>query len=331
MAAEGKVIHVEFGPKGGRRVAPPPPTEQTPEAVEATTRRRDPTGDLYSRAEVSRLFGIPESRLRYWDRTGFLPPTGEAGTRKLYTFQDLIGVRAAKGLIERGVSLRKVRKSVEALRRTLPNVVRPLAELRVSADGQSVLVQGERGKYEPSTGQLVLDFDVRELREEVVRILRPATLDPERRRAAYEAYLEGCRFDEEAVTMDRAEAAYRRAITLDPSLAHALTNLGNLRYRRGDGDEAEGLYKRALAIDAAQPEAWYNLGFLAYERSDAAEAAHLFDRAIASDPSFADAHFNLAMALEELGRGREARTHWETYLALDPTGRWADIARKHLG
>ncbi|MFO0681902.1 MAG: tetratricopeptide repeat protein [Sandaracinus sp.] len=330
MAAEGKVIHVEFGPGGGRRVAPPAPERQA-ETIEARSRRRDPAADLYGRPEVARLFGIPESRLRYWERSGFLPPTGEAGTRKLYTFQDLIGIRAAKALLERGVSVRKVRKTVEALRKALPEVVRPLSELRVVADGQNVVVQGERTRWEPATGQLMLDFDVSALREEVVRVLRPATLDPDRRRAAYEAYLEGCRFDEEAVTMDRAETAYRRAITLDPSLAHALTNLGNLRFRRGDATEAESLYRRALAIDAAQPEAWYNLGFLAYERSDAQEAAHLFDRAIASDPSFADAHFNLAMALEDLGRNREARRHWEIYLSLDPTGRWADIARRHLG
>jgi tetratricopeptide (TPR) repeat protein len=330
MAAEGKVIHVEFGPGGGRRIAPPAPEVQA-ESVEARTRRRDPIGDLYARAEVARLFGIPESRLRYWERSGFLPPTGASGARKLYTFQDLIGIRAAKGLLERGVTIRKVRKTVEALRRTLPNVVRPLTELRVVADGQEVVVQTDRTRWAPTTGQLMLDFDVSGLREEVVRVLRPATLDPDRRRAAYEAYLEGCRYDEDEVTMDRAEAAYRRAITLDASLAHALTNLGNLRFRRGDVGEAETLYKRALAIDAAQPEAWYNLGFLAYERADAQDAAELFDRAIASDPSFADAHFNRAMALEDLGRGREAREHWQAYIALDPTGRWADIARRHLG
>jgi tetratricopeptide (TPR) repeat protein len=330
MAAEGKVIHVEFGPGGGRRIAPPTPDVQA-ETIDARARRRDPTGDLYARAEVARLFGIPESRLRYWERSGFLPPTGLSGSRKLYTFQDLIGIRAAKGLLERGVTVRKVRKTIEALRKTLPSVVRPLTELRVVADGQDVVVQADRTRWAPATGQLMLDFDVSGLREEVVRVLRPATLDPDRRRAAYEAYLEGCRFDEDAVTMDRAEAAYRRAITLDASLAHALTNLGNLRFRRGDASEADALYRRALAIDAAQPEAWYNLGFLAYERSDAQEAADLFGRAVASDPSFADAHFNLAMALEDVGRGREAREHWTHYLALDPTGRWADIARRHLG
>lgn len=110
------------------------------------TKKRDPTGDLFVRAEVSRLFGIPESRLRYWDRTGFLAPSGETDGKRLYTFQDLIGVRAAKSLLERGTPLRRVRRSVESLKETLPHVIRPLAELRISAEGDKLLVHTERAK-----------------------------------------------------------------------------------------------------------------------------------------------------------------------------------------
>ena len=346
----GKLIHVQFGPGGGRRAVPPSveqappsppvvsPAAETPPApsvlpdaeIVEQARRRDPTGDLYARAEVARLFGIPESRLRYWDRTGFISPSANVGARRLYTFQDLIGVRTAKSLLERGVPLRRVRKTVEALRTTLPEVVRPLSELRVLTDGQSVVVRDDKATFEPRTGQTLIDFEVRALRDDVVRVLRPDALDPARRRAAYEAYLEGCRLDEEEATLDRAESCYRRAIALDPSLANALTNLGNLRFRRGDGKEARALYERAIAHDPAQPEAWYNLGFLAFERSELDEAVRLFDRAVSSDPGFADAHFNLAMALEEVGRGREAKIHWETYLKLDPSGPWAEIARRHL-
>jgi tetratricopeptide (TPR) repeat protein len=343
----GKIIHVEFGPGGGRRSLPrasesPPPRrvsrsaegEKAPVGLAAPEleerRPRDPTGDLYARAEVARLFDIPESRLRYWDRTGFIVPSGRVGARRLYTFQDLIGLRTAKSLLERGVPLRRVRTTVDALRKTLPDVVRPLSELRVLMDGQSVVVRDDKSAFEPKTGQVVMDFEVRELRDAVVRVLRPDALDPARRRAAYEAYLEGCRLDEDESTLDRAEAAYRRAIELDPKLANALTNLGNLRFRRGDSKEALDLYTKALALDSEQPEAWYNLGFLAFERGELDEAVRHFDRAATSDPGFADAHFNLAMALEEIGRGREARVHWETYLKLDPSGPWAEIAKRHL-
>jgi hypothetical protein len=46
--------------------------------------------ETFSRQEVSRLFEISEGRLRYWDRSGFLSPSGHDGRRKCYTFQDLI-------------------------------------------------------------------------------------------------------------------------------------------------------------------------------------------------------------------------------------------------
>jgi tetratricopeptide (TPR) repeat protein len=307
---------------------PAPARERALGAV--ATKKRDPTGDLFARAEVARLFGLPESRLRYWDRTGFLSPSGDTEGRRLYTFQDLISVRAAKALLERGTPLRRVRRSVDSLRATLPHVIRPLAELRISSEGDRVVVQTERAKWEPSSGQLVLDFDVRDLRDEVVRVLRPDQRDPARRRAAYEAYLEGARYDEEPTTFDRAEAAYRMAIELDPSFGHALTNLGNLRFRRGALAEAESLYQRALAVDPEQPEAFYNLGFIASERGDHVEARRCFAAAVTSDPAFADAHFNLAMTLEALGDRTSARAHWRTYLVLEPEGEWAEIARRHV-
>ncbi len=329
------VIHVRFGPGGGRRVDPPEPArEPAPPRERATApvngRGGEPYGELFRREEVARLFGLSEGRLRYWARSGFLAPSGKVGRRRFYTFQDLIGIRAAKELLDRGAPLSAVRRGLSNLRRTLPHVTRPLNELRVRADGQTIVVHDHDRVFEAETGQLHLDFEVRAIRDDVVRILRPDAIDPERRRKAYQSYLDGCRLDEDPATFDRAEQCYRDAVTLDPSLANALTNWGNLRFRRGDVGEAEALYRRALAIDEAQPEAFYNLGFLAFDRGEMAEAARLFASAVSLDPGFADAHFNLAMALEETGQKGEARAHWSTYLELDPEGAWAEIARRHL-
>lgn len=291
---------------------------------------QDPIGDFYSAAEVARLFDLTASRLRYWDRTGFLRPSGKRGRRRFYTFQDLIGLRAAKALLDSGVPLRRVRKSVDALSSLLPKVTRPLNELRVVADGQGVVVRDAQGVFDPSTGQAVLDFDVRELRDDVVRVLQRHGDLTATRKSAYDLYLEGCRLDEDEATFEGAEEAYRKALELDPTLANALTNLGNVRFRRGFPDEAEGLYRRALSIDADQPEAFYNLGFLYYERGDAKAAVPCFKHAVGADPGFADAHFNLAMALEEVGEVTAARDHWSTYLRLEPSGPWAEVARRHL-
>lgn len=76
----------------------------------------------------------------------------------------------------------------------------------------------------------------------------------------------GLRLDEEETTRDRAEQAYRKAIDLDPRLATALTNLGNLRLVAGDRAEAESMYRRAIASDPSQAEAPYNLAYLLVER-----------------------------------------------------------------
>jgi len=329
------VIHVSFRGEGGGKFDPEP---VTPDAVEperedsarGSDRTEDPMADLYSLAEVARVFGLKPSRLRYWDRTRFIQPSGRSGKRRYYTFQDLISLRVAKGLLDQGIPLRQVRRSVDAVRGSLPRIVRPLSELRVVADGQTVLVKGESGAFEPTTGQLVLDFEVSALRDDVVRVLQHGRRSSADRQAAYDLYLEGCRLDEDDSTLDKAEEAYRKALDLDPALSNALTNLGNICFRRGDVEEAEQLYRTALEVDPSQPEAFYNLGFLCFERGASSEAIELFKRALTHDPAFADAHFNLAMAYEELGRFTEARPHWGTYLRLDPAGPWAEIARRHI-
>jgi tetratricopeptide (TPR) repeat protein len=314
----------------GRRFTPARPAADSAETLrEPEDTTRDPLADMYSLRDAAKLFRLSESRLRYWEKNGFVVRSGEISGKRYYTFQDLIGLRAAKDLIEEGVAPRSVHKSLRALRESLPKVPRPLTSLRIVADGQTLVVRDQRGAYDPLTGQLILNFDVNSLREDVVRVLKRGGRESDHKRA-YESYLEGCRLDEDESTFEGAEAAYRRALQLDPSLANALTNLGNLMFKRGQHNEAEGFYRRALAIDPEQPEAFYNLGFLVYDRGDIPEAIANFKRALASDPSFADAHFNLAMAYHDAGRAKDARQHWEAYLRLDPDSQWAEIARRHL-
>lgn len=330
------VIHIRFG-GGGVKTEPPSEPELTNRADPIETLDEDelppssddPIASLYTMSEVSRLFELSIGRLRYWDRAGFISPSVTRGSRRYYNFQDLVGIRTAKGLIDAGARLSQVKRSLEVLRSTLPKVIRPLNELRIIADGPSVLIRDRGSKYEPLTGQLHLDFEVSGIADEVVKRLRDAPYAADRA-SAYEYYLEGCRLDEDEASFDRAEAAYRKAIELDPSLANAYTNLGNLEYRRGNIDAARREYERALSIDAEQPEAFYNLGFLALEHGDAESAVDLFRQALSSDPGFSDAHFNLALAYEELGQYRDARAHWHEYLSLEPTGAWAEIARRHL-
>lgn len=323
---DDKVIHVVFGPGGGRIERTHGPTDDT---VEQLPSGREPLTDLFTRAEIARLLGLTPARLRTLDRSGVASPTGRRRGRRAYTFQDLIALRTAQTLLDRKVRLRDVTRAVTVLKRSLPKVTRPLAELRIVSDGQRVVVRTQDGAFEPLTGQMLLDLEVKSLREDVVRVLRPSA-GRERARTAYELYLQASQLDEDPMTMDDAERLYAKAVEYDPWLSIAYTNLGNIRYRRQDVERAEALYRHALQIDPRQPEAQYNLGYVMLERGEPEAAIPLFLGALEADPKFADAYFNLAMAYEQVGETQKARPYWKNYIALEPTGTWTEIARRHL-
>ncbi len=324
---DANVIHVVFGPGGGRVQSAFPIRGG---AIDSPISVKEPLTDLFTCGEISRLLGMSPTRLRSLDRSGVVSPSGRRKGRRAYTFQDLIALRAAQTLLEQRVRLRDVSRAIEALKRSLPRVTRPLAELRVMSDGRRVVVRSQEGTaYEPLTGQLLLDLEIRSLRDDVVRVLRPSA-GRERARTAYELYLRASQLDENPATMAEAASLYEQAIQNDPWLAIAYTNLGNIRFRSNDPDGAECLYRKALDMDPSQPEAQYNLGYVMLERGLPESAIPLFEGALAADPKFSDAYFNLAMALEEVGESNRASAHWRSYIALEPTGAWTEIARRHL-
>jgi tetratricopeptide (TPR) repeat protein len=328
-SSDTKVIHVAFGAGGGRIDAAQAKGTALVEPMPEPS-GKEPVADVYTQTEVARLLGMTRGRLRSLDKAGIVAPSGRRRGRRAYTFSDLIALRAARDLLRGKVRLRDVSRAIKRLRETLPRVARPLSELRIASDGTQVVVKTNEGSFEPTTGQMVLDFDVRQLHDDVVRMLRP-TAGRDRARTAYELYLQASQLDENPETMEKAEALYRSAIKHDPWLAIVYTNLGNIRFRRGDEGQAENLYRCALEIEPTQPEAQYNLGYMMLHRGDLEPAIFYFTGAIDSDPRFADAYFNLAMASEQLGDTGSARTAWKRYLELEPSGTWAEIARQHLG
>jgi DNA-binding transcriptional MerR regulator len=341
--AGGELIHVAFGPGGGR-IRPEeldadgnghgahegvPATKAPSIPPPAQGAGAEPVTEVFSPKEVCKLLGLTTARLRSLDKASIVSPSGTRNGKRAYTFQDLIALRATHDLLEKRIKIRDVAKAIGALRSTLPRVTRPLQELRIVSDGRRVVVRAEGTAFEPVTGQMVMDFQVGALREDVVRVLRPKA-SREQAKTAYDLYAQASSLDEDPATFDEAEKLYRRALELDPHLAIALTNLGNIRFRRGDEQGAVDLYMRALELDDRQPEAHYNLGYVMLERGESRRAVHYFERALAADPRFSDAHFNLAMAYEQIGERAKARPHWKRYLEIEPTGTWADIAREHL-
>ena len=124
----------------------------------------------FSSKTVSRIIGIPTRVIDYWDRTNFIKPSiSEAsgyGSVRLYSFTDLIQFKVAKFLRDRGLSLQKIRKSLNYLRKHLPEVEKPLAQLRFLTDAETIFVLTNKDKEIIDTlkkGQYVLAIAIEEL------------------------------------------------------------------------------------------------------------------------------------------------------------------------
>ncbi len=296
----------------------------------------------YTYGGAAKILDVAESKLRYWAQVGFVGPSVRRGGRPLYSFQDLVSVKAAKELVDRGFKAGEIRKAIEEVRATLPHLDRPLDRMRVAFDGTRLVVVDEGNAFE-STGQKVFDFGLAELARQISDIRStptgerptatgslegPAASAPTERRA-YDWFIEGTRAENGGEAGDaQAERCYREALALDAGLAAARTNLGSLAYRRGDIGEAREAFEAALAIDPDQPEARFNLANIVLEAGDLELAVAEFRRVLQTTPDFADAHFNLAVALDSLGGHAAARAHLERYLALDSDATpWAEQAR----
>ncbi len=74
---------------------------------------------IYSSSEVCNIIGFTYKQLDYYDRTDFIKPTvnkaGGYGSRRMYSFNDLIKLKIIKRLIEAGISLQKLRKTKKYL------------------------------------------------------------------------------------------------------------------------------------------------------------------------------------------------------------------------
>ncbi len=288
---------------------------------------RDPASErIYGLREIVRILTLAPKRAAQLRRLGLL--NDDAG----YTFRDLLALRAASGLLDAGASVRQIRQALTSLRQIDKSVESPLAEIRFVLDGPRLVAQSGRVRFDPRSGQTLLDLDTGTLREAadatlVTGLVRPLSPPAEQAEVWFERATE---WEADPAQWDDAIDAYRRVVALDRTYAAAWNNLGLLLHRMGRYDEAEKAYTTALDQEPTLCEAAYNLGSLYEDRSDVDGAVRHYRKAIELSPDYADAHFNLAGALSRAGRSMEARHHWKRYLQLDSTSPWSRIARAHL-
>jgi hypothetical protein len=145
--------------------------------------------DLFRTREVVQILGISRRQLQYWSQTGLIAPSVKTpGGHGRYSFRDLVALKAAKRLIDAGVSVQRIRKSIQALTGILPTVRRPLSELVLVATGDVVLAFRNGTVFDAVSGQEWV-FEVARFRREIdawkrsvetlPRVRKPRALGPE--------------------------------------------------------------------------------------------------------------------------------------------------------
>lgn len=291
----------------------------------------------FSTAEVARILGVTPPRVRAIVQAGLCQPE-RRGHKLEFSFQDLVVLRAAQGLLTAAVPPGRVRRALRELKTQLPPE-RPLSGLRIFADGKQVVVRDGDSVWTPESRQTVLTFEVDELARratsaepvDVGPAPRAAARSPQVRsgaesvaayssavRAAAESaadwYQRGLELESE--DQAAARAAYRRAVELDPSLSDAYVNLGRIAHETGGLSEAVRLYHLALERAPTDPIIHYNLAVALEDMKRFEPALSHYNRALELDSRFADAHYNLGCLLERLGQRAQALRHLQAYRAL---------------
>jgi tetratricopeptide (TPR) repeat protein len=267
----------------------------------------------YATRDVAQILGLSPARVRGYVQAGFLQPERSDRGDYRFSFEDLVFLRTAKGLLEAEISPRRVKSALRKLREQVPRGSR-LTGLRVTAEGSRIVVADGSSRWQPESGQTLLDFGVSELAEKVAPIARRAfqeAQDGAEELTADDWYEWGCEL--EAAAPPEAREAYGRALALDPRHADALVNLGRLLHESGDALGAEQHYRRALGARPGDATAAFDLGVALEDLDRPDEALEAYENAAALEPDNADAHYNAASLYERQGRVQDALRHLKSY------------------
>jgi DNA-binding transcriptional MerR regulator len=96
----------------------------------------------FTAEQATRFTGCTSHQLRYWDRIDLVTPSvqatgGRPGVRRLYSFRDLIALKCVRSLLDGGMSLQRVRRAYNFLRKKA-GLDQHLSELKLVTDGQSI-------------------------------------------------------------------------------------------------------------------------------------------------------------------------------------------------
>jgi tetratricopeptide (TPR) repeat protein len=236
-----------------------------------------PHDATYTLRGIQQMLNLSRRVLAGLIGAGFVTPARGPRNEYRFTFQDVVLLRTAHALRSASIPPRRILRSLEQLRASLPEQL-PLSGLRITAVGGEIAVRDGAVHWTPGSGQLLLDFDVSPVAGEVRLLARTVEAPDLSVDAALDRSAQLCENGQSAEALQVCELALERHP--DEPLLH---------------------FNRAVALE--------DLGKLQ-------SALDSYERCLVLDPSMADAHFNAARIHEALGHEQQALKHFSAYRRL---------------
>ncbi|TDN63879.1 tetratricopeptide repeat protein [Paraburkholderia sp. BL10I2N1] len=265
--------------------------------------------------KLQSLLGVSRRVLSGLIAAGFVTPSRGPRNELRFTFRDVVVLRTAFQLQSAKISSRKILAALARLKAELPDEL-PLSGIRVTAVGNTVAVKTGPSKWDANTGQLFLDFEIAEIKGDVVFL----ETSPEQKDAVVHAE-EWYALAEQLADVDAggAEQAYRKAIELSPEPFYAAyVDLGALLCEDEQRcEDALGIFEQALALFPEDAVLHFNRAVALEGVGRLEDAERSYARCLEINPSYADAHHNLGLLRDRRGDKQGLVRHLSAWRRLN--------------
>src|SRR5688572_9120185 len=170
---------------------------------------------LFTTGEVGKILNLPGQRIRSFVRAGFLAPSRGRSKELQFTFQDLLLLKTAKGLLDSRVAPKKISRMLSSLRRQLP-ADQHLSRIKIYADGRRVVAWDGKARWQPDSGQFVFNFDALSVLRKV-KLSRPVEKPIQKELTAEHWF--NLALVLESTSLKDAQRAYHLALEIEPKMA----------------------------------------------------------------------------------------------------------------
>ncbi|MCE5277617.1 MAG: MerR family transcriptional regulator [Planctomycetaceae bacterium] len=102
----------------------------------------DVSREAFNTSQASQIIEATPRQIRYWDKIGLVKPSIRSamgkGSRRLFSYKDLLALQTVKQFLDEGLTLQRVGKCVQFLRKKLPEIIQPLGFCRLISSPDTI-------------------------------------------------------------------------------------------------------------------------------------------------------------------------------------------------